>query len=198
MKRLRPTVSFKVRTATWPPPRNAFGDLEADEAAENRRLDAILGLRTVVEISRANVLRGSPEPVEERATALLEQIVGRPFARVRTRRCHDVGVSASRRMQHQRRPGADVFGKRAQIYFATRLALADVLATDERQVVVLDDPLVDTVADRLSRAIDLIKERSDRLQFVVLSCHPERYLGLPKLVLCHMDKLNSQQEEVTK
>ena len=89
-------------------------------------------------------------------------------------------------------------GEREQIYFATRLALADVLATDERQVVVLDDPLVDTDADRLSRVLELINERSDRLQFVILSCHPERYLGLPKLVLRHMDKLNSDREMVTK
>jgi wobble nucleotide-excising tRNase len=66
------------------------------------------------------------------------------------------------------------------------------------KVVVLDDPLVDTDAGRLSRALELINERSGRLQFVILSCHPERYLGLPKLVLRHMDKLNSEQEMLTK
>jgi len=47
--------------------------------------------------------------------------------------------------------------------------------------VVLDDPLVDTDADRLSRALELIHERADRLQFVILTCHAERYLSLPQL-----------------
>ena len=172
--------------------------LEADEAAENRRLEAILRLRNVVEAARAKVLAGISEPVEERATALLERIVGRPFARVRLgdtmslKSVRPEGCSASAAIEQMSS------GEREQIYFATRLALADVLAADERQVVVLDDPLVDTDADRLARALELINERSDRLQFVILSCHPERYLGLPKLVLRHMDKLNSEQERVTK
>jgi ABC-type Mn2+/Zn2+ transport system ATPase subunit len=172
--------------------------LEADEAAESRRLEAILRLRNVVEAARAKVLAGISEPVEERATALLERIVGRPFARVRLgdtmslKSVRPEGCSASAAIEQMSS------GEREQIYFATRLALADVLATDERQVVVLDDPLVDTDADRLSRALELIDERSDRLQFVILSCHPERYLGLPKLVLRHMDKLNSEQEMVAK
>ena len=171
--------------------------LEADEATENRRLEAILRLRNVMEAARAKVLAGISEPVEERATALLERIVGRPFARVRLgdamtlESVRPEGCSASAAVEQMSS------GEREQIYFATRLALADVLATDERQVVVLDDPLVDTDADRLSRALELINERSDRLQFVVLSCHPERYLGLPKLVMRHMDKSNSEQEEAT-
>jgi DNA repair protein SbcC/Rad50 len=152
----------------------------------------------VVEAARARVLVGISEPVEERATALLERIVGRPFARVRlgdTMSLESVrpeGCSTSAAVEQMSS------GEREQIYFAPRLALADVLAKDERQVVVLDDPLVDTDAGRLSRALELINERSGRLQFVILSCHPERYLGLPKLVLRHMDKLNSEQEMLTK
>ena len=78
-------------------------------------------------------------------------------------------------------------GEREQIYFATRLALADVLCTGERQVVVFDDPLVDTDADRLSRALALIDERTDRMQFVILTCHAERYLSLPKLASRHIE-----------
>ena len=64
--------------------------------------------------------------------------------------------------QRRRRLKQMSAGEREQIYFATRLALADVLCTGERQVVVLDDPLVDTDADRLSRALALIDERTDR------------------------------------
>jgi exonuclease SbcC len=168
--------------------------LEADETAENTRLEAIQRLRTVVDTAKAKVLAGISEPVEERATALLERIVGRPFARIRLGEAMKLesvdpeGCSASAAVEQMSS------GEREQIYFATRLALADVLGTQERQVVVLDDPLVDTDADRLSRALELIHERSDRLQFVFLTCHPERYLSLPKLASQHMAKLDPQPD----
>ncbi len=168
--------------------------LEADEAAESNHLQAIQRLRAVVDAAKAKALAGISEPVEERATVLLERIVGRPFARIR--------LGDSMKLESVRPEGcvdgAPVeqmsSGEREQIYFATRLALADVLGNQERQVVVLDDPLVDTDADRLARALELIHERSDRLQFVILSCHPERYLALPKLASQHLAKLQAQPD----
>jgi uncharacterized protein YhaN len=80
-------------------------------------------------------------------------------------------------------------GEQEQIYFATRLALAEVLAEKERQVVVLDDPLVNTDTERLSRVLELVAEKSGRLQFVILTCHPGRYLELPGAVSKSMEKL---------
>jgi len=168
--------------------------LEADEAAENSRLQAIQRLRAVVGAAKAKVLAGISEPVEERATTLLERIVGRPFARIRLGdsmnldSVHPEGCTGGAPLEQMSS------GEREQIYFATRLALADVLGNQERQVVVLDDPLVDTDADRLSRALELIHERFDRLQFVILSCHPERYLSLPKLASQHLAKLEAQPD----
>jgi uncharacterized protein YhaN len=123
--------------------------LESDEAAENTRLEAIQRLRTVVDAAKAKVLAGISEPVEERATALLERIVGRPFARIRLgdamklESVQPVGCSSGAALEQMSS------GEREQIYFATRLALADVLGTQERQVVVLDDPLVDTASPRI-------------------------------------------------
>jgi len=43
--------------------------LEADEAAENTRLQAIQRLRAVVDAAKAKVLAGISEPMEERAAA---------------------------------------------------------------------------------------------------------------------------------
>jgi DNA repair exonuclease SbcCD ATPase subunit len=168
--------------------------LESDESAETARLDSIKRLRTAIEAAKNSVLAGIAKPVEERATALLERIVGRPFAHIR--------LGDSMKLASVQPDGCTAeapldemsSGEREQIYFATRLALADVLGTKERQVVVLDDPLVDTDADRLTRALQLIQERSARLQFVILSCHPERYLALPTLASQHLAKF--EQPEV--
>ena len=69
-------------------------------------------------------------------------------------------------------------GEQEQIYFATRIALVEVVSQNDRQVLLLDDPLVNTDGERLARILDLINEHSDQLQFVILSCHPERYAPL--------------------
>jgi uncharacterized protein YhaN len=69
-------------------------------------------------------------------------------------------------------------GEKEQIHLVTRLALADVLAKDERQLVVFDDILTFTDAGRLARVLKLLEEAAQRLQVLVLTCHPERYRGL--------------------
>lgn len=79
-------------------------------------------------------------------------------------------------------------GEREQIYLATRLALADVLAKGERQLVVLDDVLVATDAGRLARVMGILEEAGQRLQVLILTCHPERYLGLDGAHFFDLDK----------
>jgi uncharacterized protein YhaN len=69
-------------------------------------------------------------------------------------------------------------GEREQIFLATRLALAMELARKERQFVVLDDVLVSTDAERMLRICKLLEKLTDRLQILVLTCHPERFTEL--------------------
>jgi ABC-type Mn2+/Zn2+ transport system ATPase subunit len=165
--------------------------LEHDEAAETLRLNAIRKLKTAVEEAKAKALAGIAEPVETRATALLERISGRPLARVQLgdgmalRSIQPEGCSGNAPVDQMSA------GEQEQIYFATRLALAEVLSEKERQVLVLDDPLVNTDTDRLARVLALIAKKSERLQFVILTCHPGRYIELPKAVSRSMDQLTS-------
>jgi DNA repair exonuclease SbcCD ATPase subunit len=165
--------------------------LEHDEAAETLRLNAIRKLKAAVDDAKAKALAGIAEPVETRATALLERISGRPLARVQLgagmalRAIQPEGCSGNAPVDQMSA------GEQEQIYFATRLALAEVLSEKERQVLVLDDPLVNTDTHRLARALELIGEKSGRLQFVILTCHPGRYIELPKTVSRSMDQLTS-------
>lgn len=69
-------------------------------------------------------------------------------------------------------------GEREQIYLATRLALAELLALNERQLVVLDDVLTFTDAARMARVLDVLEESAQRLQILIITCHPDRYRGL--------------------
>jgi DNA repair exonuclease SbcCD ATPase subunit len=142
--------------------------LEDDEAAETHRLAATWRLKTAVDEAKAKALAGISEPVEQRAAAILERIVGRPFVQIQLG-----GGLESKSVRPEGcdgpAPVADMSaGEREQIYFAARLALAEVLSGGERQVLVLDDPLVNTDPERLPRVLELIKEKSARLQFSVL------------------------------
>ena len=163
--------------------------LEHDMAVESLRLEAIKRLKTTLDEAKAKALIGIAAPVEARATVLLERISGRPLARVQLgdgmalESVQPQGCSANATVDQMSA------GEQEQIYFATRLALAEVLAEKERQVLVLDDPLVNTDTDRLARVLELIAEKSAHLQFLILTCHPGRYLELPHAVSRSMDKL---------
>jgi recombinational DNA repair ATPase RecF len=163
--------------------------LEHDTTVETLRLEAIKHLKTTVEEAKAKALSGIAAPVEARATVLLERISGRRLARVQL----GDGMALESVQPHGCSANAPVdqmsAGEQEQIYFATRLALAEVLAEKERQVLVLDDPMVNTDTERLARVLELIAEKSAHLQFLILTCHPGRYLELPHAVSISMDKL---------
>ncbi len=55
---------------------------------------------------------------------------------------------------------------------------AELLALNDRQLVVLDDVLTFTDAARMARVLDVLEESAQRLQILIITCHPERYRGL--------------------
>jgi DNA repair protein SbcC/Rad50 len=52
------------------------------------------------------------------------------------------------------------------------------LAANERQLLVLDDVLTFTDAARMARVLDVLEGSAQRLQILIITCHPERYRGL--------------------
>lgn len=70
------------------------------------------------------------------------------------------------------------YGTKQQLAFLIRLALGEVLSKEERQLVVLDDPLTDTYVTRLKPALEILREASKKMQLVVLTCHPSQYSEL--------------------
>ncbi len=69
-------------------------------------------------------------------------------------------------------------GAREQLYLAVRLALARHLAEREKQLLVLDDALVNTDTKRIDRFLNLLEENAGRLQIVLLTCHGRFYRGM--------------------
>jgi len=72
-------------------------------------------------------------------------------------------------------------GEREQLYFCTRLALAEHIIGDsaaEKYALILDDFLTATDDLRLSRLKELLLSFEDRYQYLIFTCHENRYAGI--------------------
>ncbi|MDQ7840508.1 MAG: AAA family ATPase [bacterium] len=152
--------------------------LEDEIAREALRANAVLLLHDTVARCRAEALSEVAGPVEAVATRYLQRIAGGGLGRVQLGEAFEpAGVRPE--ISDSPVPLDSLSGgEKEQIHLATRLALAGVLAKNERQLVVLDDVLTATDAGRLARVLSIIEEAAERLQVLVLTCHPERYRGL--------------------
>jgi uncharacterized protein YhaN len=152
--------------------------LEEEYAEKLLRVNAIKRLWDSTQKAKAKALEGLAEPVQQRATDILKRITGAPMATI------ELGANLASSSVQPDGCTAEApldqmsAGEQEQIYFATRLGLTEVVSQNERQVLLLDDPLVNTDGERLAPIFHLIEEHSGRLQFVILSCHPERYGSL--------------------
>ena len=69
-------------------------------------------------------------------------------------------------------------GAKEQLLLCLRVAVAAELAETEAQVLILDDVLVNTDSARRERILDLLASLQQRVQVVVLTCHPHWYRGV--------------------
>lgn len=155
-----------------------LANLEQRIADEEPRVESIHLIREVVGECRAEALEAVTGPVEAAATRTLERIAGQRLGSVQFNESFEP-ANVLPAISDSSVALANVSGgEREQIYLATRLALAEVLAKDQRQLVVLDDVLTFTDAGRLARVMKILEEAAQRLQILILTCHPERYRGL--------------------
>jgi len=155
-----------------------LADLDARIRRERLRMDATKLLYDTVTSCKAAIVAAVAAPVERTATNMLGRIAGPRLGTVQfTENFVPVGV----RPEIIREP-VDLNnlsgGEQEQLFLITRLALGQVLAKEERQLVVLDDVLNATDTGRLARVLTLLEESADHLQIVILTCHPERYKAL--------------------
>lgn len=152
--------------------------LEGEVQREQLRMEAIRLLRETVAQCRAEVIAAVAQPVEAAATRTFQRIASRRMGRIRIGEALQPEGVIPEVLSEAVEIGNISGGEQEQLYLATRLALAEVLAQDERQMVALDDVLTATDAGRLARVMIILEEAAQRLQILVLTCHPERYRGL--------------------
>jgi DNA repair exonuclease SbcCD ATPase subunit len=153
--------------------------LTAEIARQQLQIDAIRLLYETLKERKREMLSSVLGPVRARANRTLERIVGGQFKEIQFDESMLPAGIAPISTDEAISLDALSGGEREQLYFAVRLALADVAFQAERQLVVLDDVFIYTDTARLARIVTILDEAADRFQIVLLTCHPERYRGLP-------------------
>jgi energy-coupling factor transporter ATP-binding protein EcfA2 len=149
----------------------------ADRERARGDAESVRLLRETLTRCRAEASARVVGGVERAAESILARIVGVETTRIALG--EGFALSGARpgeaeRPELERLSG----GEREQVHFAVRLALAEVLAREERPMVVLDDVFVATDRARFARVLEVLVDASARMQVVVLTCHPERYESL--------------------
>jgi len=155
-----------------------LADLNTRKRLEQLRMDALRLLYDTVASCKAATIAAVAAPVERIATRMLSRVAGPRLGTIRlTEHFVPTGIqpeSLTEAVELDNLSG----GEQEQLFLITRLALGQVLAKNERQLVVLDDVLNATDTGRLARLLTLLEEAADSLQIVILTCHPERYRAL--------------------
>ncbi len=165
---------------------------EAKQHLEERQAEAALLLYKTLQKVRQRQVEAVLAPVAAAASSYLERIAGPQFGTI------EVGKDFAPSGLRDADTGEIVAiastlsaGEKEQIYLATRLALADVLAgaTNERQLVVIDDALAVTDPARLRRFLAIVDELSrERMQFIIATADASRYTGLTGAVTVDLRK----------
>lgn len=116
-------------------------------------------------------------PLEQRLTDAFAELTGDATRRVfLDERLQVAGIGPLRGETHAFDQLSQ--GAREQLLLCLRLAVAQELATEEPQVLILDDVLVNTDPVRQDRVLDVLTAQAAHLQILILTCHPDRYRGV--------------------
>jgi len=116
-------------------------------------------------------------PLEDRLSSAFSTLTGRSDRRIfLDDNLQVAGIGRSRDAMHSFDNLSQ--GAREQLLLCLRIAVAQELATQEPQVLILDDVLVNTDPIRQERVLDLLGSQAAHLQILILTCHPDRYRGV--------------------
>jgi DNA repair exonuclease SbcCD ATPase subunit len=163
--------------------------LQQEVRREELRVEAIRLLHDTVAACRSEAIAAVSKPVEAVATRTLQRIAGRRLGRIQVGEAFEPSMVVPESIEEAVTLDNLSGGEQEQLYLATRLALAEVLGREERQLVVLDDVLTATDTGRLARVMNVLEEAAQGLQILILTCHPERYRGLKRATFFDLEAI---------
>jgi hypothetical protein len=145
-----------------------------------RRADGALLLESTLLAHRTRVREAYQQPFRDRIAELGRAAYGDPD--------FDVEVDESLRITHRHLAGRRLevdqlsTGAKEQLAILVRLATAMLVDPEEGVPVMLDDALAHSDRHRLGRLMHALATTGRSGQVVLLTCHPDRYAGLPDAV----------------
>jgi len=157
--------------------------LQSAQRAASQLAAALEAQRVLLELftaARDESVNRAIEPVSQRLTQWLPLIHGPEHVQVDFG--PDLGVKAFTIAEIGTFPQdarAVSYGEREQLAVLIRLAYGAALAGEERQLVMLDDPLAHADDAHHGRTLEVLRQVAEEsLQVLILTCHPERFSGL--------------------
>jgi len=124
---------------------------------------------------RENTISELSEPIRQQVTGDLEKLLGPKYSLRFSREMKPDSIEVC----GEEAP-LDLlsFGTQEQVWCLFRLALGNILSGDEQQLVVLDDPLVNTDPVRMHHALEILEENARNMQIIVVTCDVDKYNSL--------------------
>lgn len=166
--------------------------LDEEIARQQIQIDAVRLLYETLTERKRDALQSVLGPVRRRANQTLHRIAGARFDDIHFDESLLPQGIAPRSAESAVAVEQISGGEQEQLYFAVRMALADVAFNGVRQLVVLDDVFTYTDTPRLARIAAILDECAERFQIVLLTCHPERYRGLPSAEFFDLERIANE------
>jgi len=132
-------------------------------------------LRLVLKEAKERTSSEYLEPIREKVAERLREMTKDRYTEANL----DGGLSPRSAVRKLRGTEADrddlSFGTKEQLSFLTRLAMAEVVAKNERVPVIFDDSLVNTDPERMKYMRKYLRQVSSRAQIIVFTCNGEDY-----------------------
>lgn len=146
--------------------------------------DALKLLFDLTSFFRENTIGQLSEPIRKRVTDDLEKLLGPKYSLHFGKQMKPDTIQAN----GEEAP-IDLlsFGTQEQVWCLFRLALGSILSRDEKQLVVLDDPLVNTDPVRMHHALEILQDNAKDMQIIVVTCDFEKYNSLSGANFISMD-----------
>lgn len=160
-----------------------IASVRARLTALRRRAHAARFLDALIRRRKAAAVRTVLAPLEKRLSASFAELTGEQHREVFLDESLAIlGVGRSR-AERELVPFESLSqGAKEQLLLCLRAAAAVELAATEPQTLILDDVLVNTDPIRQTRVLDFLAQLAQRVQVLVLTCHPERYAGVGQKV----------------
>ena len=156
-------------------------DMENDAAAIELLYDLTMHYKE-------NTIVSLTDPIKRIVTEDLEKILGPKYSLEFDNKLKPCSVTPEGR---EAEALLDVlsFGTQEQIWCIFRLALGRLLSKEDKQLVVLDDPLVNTDPLRMHHALEVLEESARDMQVFVVTCDVDKYNSLSDARFISMENL---------